>query len=196
MPALEQRVWRLQRLDRRDRLRAAQLRDVEVRHADVAHEPLGLQLGERRPPLLDVLVGIGPVDLVDVDDVELEPREARLDLAADRVALEAVRDGAVLLVQRRLGEHVRAIVEALQRATHDLLGVAKAVDRGGIDPVDAELDRPPDRRDRLLVVLVAPGVPPPGAPDRPCAASDAADLHSRGAERDGPHSRAFHGCER
>jgi hypothetical protein len=76
---------------------AAQLADVEVRDADVAHEALSLQLGERLPRLLDVLVGVRPVDLVDVDDVELQARQAGLDLAPQRVSLEAVRDSAVLL---------------------------------------------------------------------------------------------------
>src|SRR5438552_1450839 len=44
--ALDQRVLRLQGLHRRDLLDPPQLLDVEVRDADVAHEPLLLELGE------------------------------------------------------------------------------------------------------------------------------------------------------
>ena len=85
--ARDQRVRRLQRLDRRDLLDPPQLLDVEVRDADVADEAFLLQLGERRPALLDLLVGDRPVDLVEVDRVDSEPREAPLELAPQRVAL-------------------------------------------------------------------------------------------------------------
>ena len=64
--------------------------------------------------------------------VELQSGQARFDLAPDRVAIEAVRDPAVLLVQRCLGEDVRPILEPLERPAHDLLGVPEPVDRGGV----------------------------------------------------------------
>jgi hypothetical protein len=44
--SFDQRVLRLERLDRRDLLDSPQLLDVEVRDADVADEPLLLELGE------------------------------------------------------------------------------------------------------------------------------------------------------
>ena len=41
------------------------------------------------------------------------------------------------------------LLEALQRTAHDLLGVPEPVDGGGVDPVDAQGEGLPDRRDRL-----------------------------------------------
>jgi multiple sugar transport system ATP-binding protein len=72
--------------------RSAQLLDAEVRDPDVAHEPLVAQRRQRRPALLDVLRRPRPVDLVEVDRVDAQAREARLGLAADRVALQAAHD--------------------------------------------------------------------------------------------------------
>ncbi len=74
--------WRLQRLHGSDLLDPLQLLDVEVGDADVAHEPLLLELGERRPALLDVLRRDRPVDLVEVDRVDAEPLEAAVALRA------------------------------------------------------------------------------------------------------------------
>ena len=82
--ALDQRVLRLERLHGRDLLDPSQLLDVEVRDADVADQSLLLELGERRPALLDVLIGDRPVDLVEVDRVDPQPLEAGVRLAQDR----------------------------------------------------------------------------------------------------------------
>ena len=71
--ALQQRVERLQRLDRRDRLRPPHLLDAEVRRADVVDETLLLELGERRPRFLDIRIRDRPVDLVEVDHVQPQP---------------------------------------------------------------------------------------------------------------------------
>src|SRR5436190_7534 len=88
--AVDQRVWRLQRLDGGDCLSTLQLFDAEVRDADVACEALSFELGQRGPTFLDLLVGGRPVDLVEVDRVEPEPRKAALELAPERVALQAL----------------------------------------------------------------------------------------------------------
>ena len=61
----------------------------------MADEALLLQLGERRPALLDVRRRDRPVDLVEVDRVDAEPLQAGIGLAQDRVALEAVHDPAL-----------------------------------------------------------------------------------------------------
>ncbi len=89
----DQRVLRLQRLDRRDLLDRPQLPDAEVRDADLAHQALLLELGERRPCLLDVLRRDRPVDLVEVDRVNAKVASGWRP-PQDRAALEAVRDGA------------------------------------------------------------------------------------------------------
>jgi hypothetical protein len=130
---------------------------------DVPHEPLLLQLGERRPSLFDVLRGSRPVDLVEVDRVDTEVLEARGDLAHDRVALQAVYDAPPLAFEQRgLGEQIRPLAHALQRPSDDLLRVAEAVRGGGVDPVDTDLERPLDGLDRLVVLLRAqPNSQPP-----------------------------------
>jgi hypothetical protein len=190
---MDERVRGLQRLHRGDGLRAAQLGDVEVRDADVLHESFGLELGERRPALLEVLVGNRPVNLVEVDRVDAQARQARLDLTADRVALEAVHDPAAAAVeQRRLGEDVRSLRHSLKRAADDLLGMSEPVRGRGVDPVHAQLERPVDRGERLLVVLRAPGELPATAADGPRAEADAGDVQAGGAELRGLECRLLH----
>src|SRR2546423_511539 len=80
--------------DRGDLVRPPELLDVEVRDADAPDEALLPELRERRPTLLDVLVGDRPVDLVEVDRGDAEPPQARLGLAQDRVAPQAVQHRA------------------------------------------------------------------------------------------------------
>src|SRR6185503_6601008 len=98
------------------------LGDVEVRHADVADLALLLQRSKGGPALLDVLVRVGPVDLVQVDGVDAEPAQARLTLAPDRVGLEAVADLAALVPDHAaLGEDVRPLAHPVEGPGNDLL---------------------------------------------------------------------------
>jgi hypothetical protein len=96
----------------------------------VADQSLVLELLQRRPALLDVLVGVRPVDLVEVDRVHAEPREARLRLAADRIAVQVEdRPAAGALQKPDLGEDVGSPLEPRDRPADDLLRVTEAVDR-------------------------------------------------------------------
>src|SRR6185503_4306360 len=188
---VEQRVRRLQRLDRRDRLGAAQLPDREVRGADVTDEAFVLQLGEGRPALLELLVRDREVDLVEVDRLDAEAAQAGLALASERVAPQRLQGRAVRAFRlAALREDERPLVEARDRAADDLLRVAEPVLRGRVDPVDAELKRAVDRGDRLLVVLLAPAPVVLGAADRPGAEADPADLQPGAAELGRPHTAA------
>ena len=72
----------------------------------------------------------------------------------------------------REDEHVLPDPVRPHGAADDLLGVAEPVDRRGVDPVDAELDRTADRGDGIVVVDPAPAEPPRAA-DRPRAEPDA-----------------------
>src|SRR5947207_14916595 len=84
-------------------------------------------------------------------------REAAFELAAQRVALQAVQGRSVRA--RRLAalrEDVWTLVQPGERAADDLLGVAEPVVGGGVDPVHAELEGPVDRRNRVVVLLRAP----------------------------------------
>jgi hypothetical protein len=68
-------------------------REVRRRHDRIdlfrAHHPALLQLGERRPALLDFFLGDRPLDLVEVDGLDAEALAAALHLTQQRVAPEA-----------------------------------------------------------------------------------------------------------
>src|SRR5207244_1105198 len=181
--AVDERVRRLERLDGGDRLDPTQLPDVEVRDSDVADEPLLLQFGEGGPSLLEVGLRVGPVDLVEVDRIDSQPGEAGLDLAPDGIARQAVGDPAAASVQeRRLREHVGAVPAAGQGPADNLLRVPEPVDGRRVDPVGPEVERPLDRRQGLIVVLLAPGELVTGTADRPRAEAEARDLETGVAE--------------
>src|SRR6478672_9794986 len=178
--AIDERVGRLQRLYKGNRLCPAKLGDVEVGDADVVNEPFLLELGEGRPTLLDLLVGNGPMDLVQVDRLDAEALEAPLELTPERVAPQAL-DGRPVRAFGLAGfrEDVRTVrAELAERASDDFLGVAEAVLRCRVDPIDTELDRVVDRRDGVRVLLVTPAPVVAAAPDRPGAQADPRDLES------------------
>ena len=114
----QHRIRRLKigrRLDARNTL---QLRDVEVRHADEGDFPFVPQLRQRRPGFFDgagiVPFGArrphGPVNLIQVDALRLQPPQALLDFLANRWRAQAVRRIArVVPHETALGEHVRAL---------------------------------------------------------------------------------------
>ena len=166
---------------------------VEIGHADVPDQAALLERGHGRPALLDVLVRDRPVDLVQVDRVHAEPPQTALGLAQDRVALEHVphMPGAVVQ-QRALGEHVGPLGQAAQRPADDLLGAAETVGGRGVDPVDPELHRPVDGRDRLVILLRSPAELPATAADGPGAEANAADLQAGIAQRAGPELCLLH----
>ena len=78
-----------------------ELRDVEVGHADVADQPSSFSSASAAQPSSMSVVGVGPVDLVEVDRVDAEALQAGLDLAPDRVALEVVHDPAAAALEQR-----------------------------------------------------------------------------------------------
>ena len=57
--------------------------------------------------------------------------------------------------------------------------MAEPVDGGRVDPVDAEIDRAPNRRDRVGVVLRPPAEQPVAAANRPRAKADDRDVQVR-----------------
>jgi hypothetical protein len=81
------------------------------------------------------------VDLVEVDRVDAESPEARFDLAPERVAAEVLHGRPVRAFRlTALCEHERALARVrADGAADDLLGVAEAVVRRRVDPVDAEV---------------------------------------------------------
>ena len=77
---------------------------------------------------------------------------------------------------RALGKDIRLVAGRLKRAGNDFFGVAEAVDRGGVDPVDAEVEGAMNRGDGFIVVLRSPGEFPVAAADGPRAKADRCEL--------------------
>ena len=126
------------------------------------------------------------MDLIEVDPVGAQTPQTPLDLLRDppaRVA-ELVRVVAHGPVDLRCKHHV--VPAALQkRLSHNLLRLAAGVDVGGIDEVDARVERPMDDADRVVVVGVAPGA------EHHRAKAQRADLHSSSSQRPKFHDRAL-----
>ncbi len=77
--AFEQVVRRLRRLHGRNLAKGFNMRGTEI--ADADHSNLaGAEVRHRRRGFLDRHVGIGPMDLIDVDDIGVQPLEGILDL--------------------------------------------------------------------------------------------------------------------
>src|SRR5467141_404935 len=127
------------------------------------------------------------MELVEIDPIHAEANERGLDLLADdewpEIPHWLFERPAAVLDQAAFREDIGSVVErdVLQRATDDLLRMAEAVNRGGVDPVDAEVDGMADRGDRRVVVLRSPAVEPFTA-DGPGAEPDRRDLEVSGAE--------------
>ena len=178
-----------------DRLAEVELLDVEVRDPDPPRLALVDELDHRRPRVLERRSGrpVGPVHLVEVDALDAEAGKATLTLLADRLGTEVVADRAVRAAfpppsTLREDEHLLADAIRTKGAPDDLLRVSQPVDGGGVDPVHAELDRTPDRGDRVFVVDLAPAEAPRPA-DRPGTEADDAQLRPEAAEAASPHER-------
>ena len=135
------------------------------------------QVGQRGKGLIDVGRRVRPVNLVKVDVVGTEPAQAVLalpDQPAARVAtlVDVLAHGAVRLG----GEHDAGPAAAGQGLPDDLLRLASRVHVGGVDEVDAGVQRPVDDPDRLLMVGIAPGA------EHHRAQAERADLDAGGAE--------------
>ena len=173
------------------------LRDVElvrsvVAQPDVRDLALVAQGDHRAPVVLDRGLVVGrPVHLQEVKALHLQAPQAVLDLLTHPLRGAGGEGLAVgIATHPALGEDVGTVGVRVrrQRTRDDLLGMAPAVDRCGVDPVDAELEGAVDRGDRRIVVLGSPA-PAPRATGSPRTKPDPGDVHARTSERDGPQVR-------
>ena len=193
--AADQRERRLQGVHVTDPLGRFELGHPMIGEPGGADLPLALQVEERAPVLGDGgAIRRWPMELEEIEPLDAEPAQRGLRLAPEAVgARDAAEVGIVPLAfpdQAALGEDVRpaACGDVGECAADHLLGVAEAIGGGGVDPVDADVERAADGGDRIGVVLRAPAGGPFGAADRPRAEAEAGDGHVGKAER---HGREF-----
>ena len=133
--------------------RGGELLEADVGDADLAHLALVLQLLQRPDRLLVGDVGIGCVQLVEVDP--LEPQAAQRALAGRAQVLRAPARLPPARPGRReaaLGGDREALGIGMERLGDQFLADLRAVGVGGVDQVDAELERAAQDREGFLVV--------------------------------------------
>src|SRR5688572_5024841 len=136
--------------------------------------------------------------LIQIEIFDIQSAKGVLAFPADRIGVERSYRllHALLRVEHHstLGEHVRALrgAELLERLADDDLGVAKAIDRRGVDPVDAELERVVNGADGFVVVLRTPAREPTATAGRPGAEAHLGQVHVGAAELTSWKGR-FHG---
>src|SRR5712664_242867 len=157
----DQRVRRLKGRYRRNLFGALNLLRIKVRNADPANFSFFLERGKRLPRFFEpgTVVFRRPMDLVKIDRVHLQATQTVLAFAPDGSSAEFLSDVPFLVPAKdTLGENIRArAAPILHRAGNDFFGMAHAVDGGGIDPVDTKFERTMNRRDRIRIILRAPG---------------------------------------
>ena len=162
-----------------------------VRKPAVAHLSLCDELEHRSPRLFDRNVRIGVMRLEQVHAVATESAQARLHVGPNRLGPEIHVVVAVLAAKRpALGEH-EDVVAAAQRTPDDLLRAAPAVERRGVDPVDAAVESGVDRAHGVAFVLRAPVHPPDAGTrtDRGSADAHRSDLEIARTEPSPLHVR-------
>jgi len=102
---------------------------------------------------------------IDIDVVGTQSTQRIIDLAKNSSAARIAVYLGVAPFQPGLGRDHRLPAHARNRLADDLLGYAKAVDRRGIDEVDALVQCRTNRGDRLAFV----GSPPHPAAHCPCS---------------------------
>ena len=105
--------------------------------------------------------GIDAMQLIEIDAIEAQPAQAAIELLAKaigtRVLLPLVRPGTIKAALGR-DDEFRGI--RIERLRDQLLADMRPVRFGGIDQRHVELDRAPQRRDRLGPVARRSPIPP------------------------------------
>jgi hypothetical protein len=146
-----------------DPLRLDDLLGREGRAAKGAELSLPHQVAEHPQRLLDIGRVVGAVDLVQVDPVGPQPRQAVLDRLEDPAPRVAAAVGAFAHREVDLGGEHDVVTSTPQRLADDLLGLARGVHIGGVDEVDPLVEGRVDDADTVVVVGVAGGTEHHGA---------------------------------
>ena len=114
------------------------------------------EVAEGPERLVEVDGGVGPVGLVQVDVVGVQPAQAVLDLLHDPPPRRTPLVGVVAHGRHELGGQHHAVAPPLERLADDLLGLARRVHVGRVNEVDARIEGGVDDADAVVVVAVAP----------------------------------------
>src|SRR5215207_5117064 len=172
----------LDRDDRHDVQRDLHLPHPHVRKADVPDLALVPQLRQEPDRVLEGYFGIGPVELVEVYALHLEPLQAALARLAQVLRAPVGDPPATGPRVAALGGDDQVIRVRVQRLGDQTLGDLGAVGIGGIDEVHAQLHRPPEHAVSLLGI---PGLTPDARPGQ-----------SHGAETQTVHAQVAAQSER
>ena len=133
------------------------------------------------------------MDLIEVDVVRIQPLETFFDRGHDVSAREADGIGARAHPSPDLGRdhHVLARdAELLEAAAEEPLGLALGVDIGGIEEIDAAVDRRAQQPGHLALVELPDERPETALP----AKGHGADADLRDQQAGAPEHSIFHGC--
>jgi hypothetical protein len=196
--AVLQVVLVLHRHDGRDAARLLELAQVDVGHAEMTDLAGALQIGQRADRVGVRHLGIGRMQLVQIDALDAQALEAAVERAAQVLGAPiAVPAAGARAHQASLGANDDARGVGEERLGDDALGNLRAVAVGGVQEVDAELDGPDEQSLRSGAVgRIAPDFaaghahrPESHAVDREIAEAHGARrcrLLHRGIVHDGP----------
>src|SRR5947207_2270418 len=121
--------------------------------SDVQDLSLCHQLAQGADGVLDGGVRVDPMLVIEVDAVGTQPLQGALDSGPDvrRAAVEGSGATAGVRDEAELRRHHDTVAPPLQSAADEFLVRVGAVDLGGVDVRDAELESPADRAERLSV---------------------------------------------
>src|SRR5580704_18709545 len=139
-----------------NRLRALQEGDVKVRDGGSTDLSLFDEPRHLAPGLFDRHAGlVGPVKLIEVNSLDTQTCERRLDLTSNRrgpeVALGLVERPGEIANHAALGEDERPLRcrNLPEGAANNLFRMPKAVDRRCVDPIHAAIDRSEEHTSEL-----------------------------------------------
>src|SRR3954454_6614238 len=155
-------VFGLQRGRRMHGVRPADRLGAGLGQSDMAHLAFGDQLAQRADRLFDGRVRVDAVLVVEVDVVGAEPLERAFDRGLHIVGAAVDDAGTAARVgdETELRRHDDVVAPAPDGLADNFLAVEGAVDLGGVDVGDPEVQRPVNGADRLRVIE-----PPAGGVD-------------------------------